>query len=283
MSVKPEEFRSVAILGPGLLGGSLLKCLSEQTPEVDLRVWARRQQAVDEIGLLAPSAKASSSLEELIAGAELIVLAMPVEHMRSVVDGISCFAPGAIVTDVGSVKESVHQDLDQVVKSKGGIFVGSHPMAGSEKTGIEHSTADLFRGAAVVVTSDSDEQEEHATRVSTFWQNFGCNVIRCQPAQHDRWVAAVSHLPHLMASALVRSTLHGNEGQNAAQLIAGGFTDTTRVASGAPAMWAGILEANHDGMIDELQAWREALVVLDKDALHRFLSEAKEMRDAVIS
>ncbi|MDF1755924.1 MAG: prephenate dehydrogenase/arogenate dehydrogenase family protein [Verrucomicrobiales bacterium] len=272
------------MIGPGLLGGSILKAVRQFQPECELRIWARRVEVLEVIRGDGLADVATDDLADAVEGADLIVLAMPIQFMEGVVARFPELKKGCVVTDVGSTKASVVATLEGTVEGLGALFVGSHPMAGSEKTGIEHASADLFVGAPVIVTADSGC--DSARRVAAFWETVGGRVSFMNPEEHDSVVASISHLPHLLASALVLSTLRANPAQ--ANYSGGGFRDTTRIASGDPEMWTGIMLDNQaallsslDDMIQELANWREALAALDKDEVHRFLSAAKECRDKI--
>jgi len=234
---------------------------------------------------------ASAEVNEAIDGAGCIVLAMPTGFMGEVVSRIHGFPAGSgtLVTDVGSVKAPVVREIGPLVRSKGGRFLGSHPMAGSEKKGLQYADASLFVGAAVILTPDGEEgigAETDLQRLTAFWKSLGGVVSVLTPEKHDERIGAISHLPHLVAAALVRSVL-GRE-PAAGSLSGGGFRDTTRIAGGPEDMWAGILSDNRDAvskqlgeLIRELESWKEALDVLDRDRLLSFLSEARRLRETL--
>jgi prephenate dehydrogenase len=292
-------FKSIAVIGPGLLGGSILKAVRKCQPKCELRVWARRVQSLEYIREHQLADWADTDLKQVVTGAELIILAMPIQFMAQVVADFPKLTNDVIVTDVGSTKVTVVSSLNDVVRDLGGTFIGSHPMAGSEKTGIEHSREDLFQGAAVIMTPLNRVQSTtqqgtinlltdgcEIERVKQFWELIGGEVTLMTPGEHDVVVAAVSHLPHLLAAALVRSVLGKNTGR--ALFSGNGFRDTTRIAGGDPDMWTDIMLANREAILkeleilqDELGKWREILGSLDKDQLRRFLSEAKEIRDQI--
>ncbi len=283
----------MAVLGPGLIGGSLLRAVRQRRPEVRLTAWARRSDAVEELrresGLVD---KVSDSVAEAIEGADCIILAMPTNHMGGVVRQMPNFPAGSgvLVTDVGSVKVPVVSEIGPLVKERGGRFLGSHPMAGSEKKGMFYAHSALFEGAAVILTPglehESEEGASDLERLKRFWEELGGVVSTMAPEKHDEVVAAVSHLPHLLAAALVRQVL-GKTPESAA-VSGGGFRDTTRVAGGPEEMWAGILSDNRSAVskqlgefIRELETWKEALDVLDSDRLLSFLSEARRLREGL--
>lgn len=210
---------------------------------------------------------------------------MPTGAMAATLSALPCWTGGAgpVITDVGSVKRPVVEELTPLALEHGSTFVGSHPMAGSEKTGIEHAEPDLFVGATVITTPGPDQDPVIVGRIRSFWESLGAGVEVMPPGEHDAAVAAISHLPHLAAAALVRSVM--DQGADLSNFCGGGFHDTTRVAGGPPDMWTGILADNREAVsarleayIDELQTWKEALDSLDTGQLRGFLSRAQELR-----
>lgn len=282
----------MAVIGPGLLGGSLVRAIGSRTgigglPEV--RVWGRRAEPIAQLGAEGDAAIASTDLAKVSVGADLIVLATPIGVMRSMVEdliGLGAICKGVVVTDVGSVKATVVDSLERPVSDAGADFVGSHPMAGSEKTGLESASADLFVDAACILTPTEATDAASLDRVETFWQWLGSRTSRLSPVEHDRAVAQISHLPHLVSALLVNSVLGPDAG--AGEYAGGGFRDTTRIAAGAPEMWAEILLENRQAVREALayfhQLTGESLAFLDevkKEDLLRLLAEAKERRDGL--
>lgn len=276
------------MLAPGLIGGSLLRALRARCPGTSLTAWARRPEAVEEIrrepGLVD---LASTVVDEAIEGADCLVLAMPTGHMAAVVGQMTTFPTGSqvLVTDVGSVKAPVVREIGPLVRERGGVFIGSHPMAGSEKKGLAYADAELFQNAAVVLTPEEDGSTL-LPRLETFWTKLGGVVTTLSPERHDELVAGISHLPHLVAAALARSVLAWEPG--AVSLSGGGFRDTTRVAGGPEEMWADILSDNREAIslrlaayLAELQTWKDALDTLDRDRLRDLLSEARRLRSTL--
>ncbi len=256
---------------------------------MERRAWARREEAVEQIlsdeGLVD---QASTDLDQIVSGADLLILAMPTGSMGATVSKMSSWedGKGALITDVGSVKAAVEKELKPLAAAKGARFLGSHPMAGSEKTGIEHAEADLFEGAAVILTPASDSELKDLVGLEAFWAFLGGRTSVLAPKQHDETVAAISHLPHLVASALIRSVL--DRDASLAEYSGGGFRDTTRVAAGPADMWTGILLDNHEALsgqlgslIHELESWKAAIDSLDRDQLRRFLSRSQELRSSI--
>jgi prephenate dehydrogenase len=281
----PSE-RSIAIFSPGLLGGSLIRTILQRMPGIEIRVWARREQAVDEVKREMPSVVASTSVAEVVRGASMAILCMPVQHMPAVArQMVTCeLADDLIVTDVGSVKGTVMAELEPMYAGTKASFIGSHPMAGSQRTGLANASWDLFHRAACLLTPSPATHQGKLERLRSFWVKLGCRVREMTPQGHDHCVARVSHLPHAMAVLTTLAALQ--QDTSVLDSSAGGFRDTTRVAGGDPAMWAGIFLHNRDEVIAALQDAGKALAELlemlhgmDEEALRRFLARAKSLRD----
>lgn len=271
----------LAILGPGLLGGSI--ALAARTRRgCRVSMWARRAEAVAEAEALGIADFVSTDLHAVVADANFVVLCVPVGAMpalaRQVVEAIPA---DAIITDVGSVKAVVCAELGVIFRERG-CFVGSHPMAGSEQTGIAAARADLFQGAAAIVTPDERSEPGAVAAIGEFWAALGSRVMQVAPEEHDRIVALISHLPHLVAAALVNTVTASSPG--AFDFCGPGFRDTTRVAAGPPAMWAEILRTNQVAVRSAVEALieklREMTTLLDRDQpMTEFLTQAKAQRD----
>jgi prephenate dehydrogenase len=270
------SFSRIAILGPGLLVGSVGLAASGAGYEVIL--WGRNPERVEltrKIGL-----EATTDLEVAVKEADLIILSVPVGVMGFLLESISGnLKPGAIVTDVGSVKALPHQ----VANEHGIPFIGSHPMAGSEKTGIEAARADLFKRAACALTNDQERPNDELQAVAKFWEKLGCVISVMDSKDHDRAVARISHLPHAMAVVTAAAGLRfpGDE-----FLAAGGFRDTTRVASGDPEMWAEIMVENRVAVTvalqdaqEEMREMLDHLAKSDKKGLQSYLAEVKARKE----
>jgi prephenate dehydrogenase len=274
--------RKIAILGGGLLGGSLALAL-QHTAQV--RVWCRRVSAAEEaraLGLFA-----SVSLAEVVAEAGLVILCVPVGVMQELL--IAAQQAGlpsqALVTDVGSVKSLPHQALRGICTATGVEFIGSHPMAGGEKGGIQHAKANLFEGAACILTNDFAVDAKKCEDLEHFWQALGCHTTWMTAAAHDALVARISHFPRLLASVGIKvALLDVAFGAQAG----GGLRDTTRVAAGNPEMWTEILAENRDAILptlhEALRELRQITEYLEHDRraeLHEWLSQTKELRDGL--
>lgn len=272
----------ITILGGGLLGGSLaLACASPYRAVL----WSRRQEATTEA--LSLSIDATSDLAQAVKNADLLVLCVPVGSMAGLLQqAIDAGLPShCIVTDVGSVKRQPHETLRPLLQSAGLRFIGSHPMAGGEKGGIAQARADLFHNAACLLTNDDSAPQSDCDAVEHFWKTVGCRTAWGTASEHDAIVARVSHFPHLLASVGAAVGLkHAGFGQ----YCGGGLRDTTRVASGNPAMWAEILLENRDELLRvvreaqrEMETISHLLDAADFDAVEAWLADAKKKRDGL--
>jgi prephenate dehydrogenase len=280
------DFSTVAILGPGLLGGSI--ALALQRLGVAIRLWVRRPEAVD--SLLAHGFsldQATTSLTRAISEADLVILCCPVGAMPGLVDSMAqtgAVRPGCVVTDVGSVKAAVVSGLTPKVAALDAIFIGSHPMAGSENAGIAHAREDLLAGAPCLLTPLPSTPPDALRRLEAFWGSLGMRISVLAPDEHDLALARISHLPHAAAAALTLASLRPRPADGA--LCGNGLRDSTRIAKGGAAMWSEILLENRAALLDPLRNLQvilgELLVFLenrDQEGLAEFLREAKELRE----
>lgn len=288
-SREPGDFfqmKRIAILGPGLLGGSLaLKLRSLGGSHV--RLWARRREAVDEALAIGCADDTTTDLKAAVNDADLVVLCVPVGAMAQLAGGfLPALNPRTVITDVGSVKGPVLAEIGRLF-GRTSRFVGSHPMAGSEHTGLKAARSDLFDQATCIVTPEESTDPSALAAVCAFWEKVGCRVVKMGAAEHDECVALVSHLPHLVAATLVNTVAEMNA--HAFGVVGPGFRDSTRVASGSPAMWAEILGGNSapvvaaiDGLIAKLAELRQTLVSPGAGSrLHELLAAAKTVRDGI--
>jgi len=281
-------FSKVAILGAGLLGGSLALALKRRKITEHVSLWARRQEIVDDIGRLDIAHFASTDIALSVQDAELVILATPIGIMpdlcRKMMPHLSDFA---IITDVGSVKAPIVQSLTEVLQGKC-RFVGSHPMAGGDQAGLIAIKEDLFNGAVCLMTPTGETDASALVQVRNFWAALNMTVKEMSPQEHDHLVARISHLPHLVAAALCVAATR--EGREALQLCGNGFRDSTRVAGGLPEMWQEILIQNRVEVMHTLKYMQETLAdaadMLEKGdpiPLQDFLKLAASIRHSVAS
>lgn len=278
----------LAVIGPGLLGGSLALA-ARRAGGFHVSLWARRPEAVEELRELGVADEASNNLLAVADAAGVVVFCVPVGAMAALAEQVvPVLRADTLVTDVGSVKAPVVAQLAPIFRT-GARFVGSHPMAGSEQTGIRAARADLFDDAVCILTPNGESAPEAVSGIREFWTTMGCRVMEISPEAHDDAVAAVSHLPHLAAAALVNAVAEKSPG--AFDFAGPGFRDTTRVASGPPDMWTEILSSNRravrksaEAMIAKLE---EFITLLDSNTpesetrMNQFLTQAKVQRDSL--
>ncbi len=276
-----DPFGPVAILGPGLIGGSLGLALQHRCPNVEVRVWGRADRAFEAIRRLGFARAVSSDLGTIVGGARSIVFCTPVEIMPDLARAIAPHLdPGAFVTDAGSVKGGVVAACEPILA---GRFVGAHPVAGSDRSGIQAASADLYEGATCVLTPTSQTDDDALGGVRALWQAVGCRLREMSPHEHDAALARTSHLPHAVASALATSI--ARTVPDWSQLVGGGYRDTTRIALGSPELWIGILLANRKELstsvaefTEILQNFRAALDSGDAETISAFLAEGHSAR-----
>jgi prephenate dehydrogenase len=230
---------------------------------------------------------ATTDLLAAVSDADLIILCTPLAQMQPrVTEMLPALKRGAIVTDVGSVKASVVREMESLIRKSGAHFVGSHPMAGAEKTGVLAARADLFVNAVCVVTPTKKSSVAAVRKVEVFWKLLGARTLRLAPEQHDALVSRTSHLPHIVAAALANLVLAPAQPEFQSAVCANGFRDTTRIASGSPEMWRDIALANRknlvkslDAFVAGLQPFRRVLKAGNAKAVAKFLETAKARRD----
>jgi prephenate dehydrogenase len=274
----------IAILGPGVLGGSIGLAARHRKVARVVAIWARRLEAADEAWKLGAADEASHDLVKVVTDAELVILATPIGVMPKLVEQIRpMIRPETIITDVGSVKYPVVSTLSHLLHGRA-RFIGSHPMAGSEQAGIEAARRDLFENAVCILTPTEETDKAAAKVVHDFWCALGCQVRTLSPQAHDEVVAKISHLPHLVAAAVVNVVCH--DGPRALEFTGPGFKDFTRIASGPPDMWTEICLENRyelarslDSLIDHLTTLRGALENGDAVEVRAALKKAKHYRD----
>ncbi len=282
------RWKKVSLLGVGLLGGSLGKAVKQRRLAELVAGYVRRAASVRECERLGAVDFATCDLPKALAGADLVVLCTPVAQMLPLVQRMLPFLePGAIVTDVGSVKHSVVRELERLVANADAHFVGSHPMAGSEQTGVSAAQADLFFNAVCVLTPTRRTNPAALRKVEKLWKDVGARLLRLSPEAHDRFVSRSSHLPYVVAAHLANFALNPTHPKAQVQLCANGFRDTTRVASGSPEMWRDIVLANREYVLrglteltGDLRAFKRMLTRADSQSILRLFQEAKRRRDA---
>lgn len=275
-------FQKITVIGGGLLGGSIALACADRHRVV---VWSRRSEATEQARAL--GMEATSDLSEAVRDTDLLILCVPVGHMATLLQQalLAGLPQDCLVTDVGSVKRLPHETLRPVMQGTGLRFIGSHPMAGGEKGGIDQARAELFQQAACLITNDEAVTGDAPAAIDRFWQSLGCRTAWCTAGEHDAIVARISHFPHLLACVgsmvALKKSSYGQYG-------GGGLRDTTRVAAGSPTLWAEILQENRDELLrvvreaqSELESIAQLLETADRSAVEGWLAEAKNLRDGL--
>jgi prephenate dehydrogenase len=274
----------LTVVAPGLLGGSVAQAARARSVAKRIVVWARRPESRLKLAKQSWCDAAPDELAEAVRGAALIVIAAPVDRIVPLAKEIApALQPGAIVTDVGSVKAEISR-LAAVAMPKHARFVGSHPMAGSEKSGWENSSAALFERRTCFVTPTAATDPDAAAAVTRFWADLGAETVTVDPDKHDEIVAHISHLPQVLASTLC--AFLASRDPTWRYHAGGGLRDTTRIAAGDPHLWRTILEQNRDEVLaalrryqDELQAFHAALANRDYLEVTARLERGRAYRD----
>ncbi len=275
----PFPLSRLAVLGTGLIGGSVARAARKLGLCRELALFSRGPEkaavSAAEIATLV-----SDDPAEVVRGAELVIVSLPMAAMGSILCAVrDALAPSAVVTDTASVKVPAMRLLREHLEGRA-RWVGSHPMSGGERSGFAYARPDLFEGAVSILTPPEEDDKEAIALVETFWLALGCRTVQLPALEHDRRVAAISHLPHLLAAVLVHSV-----GSEALGVAGPGFRDATRIAAAPPEMWNEILLANRESVLLSLRAFladlQEAVACLEDGsgtALRKLLTEASERR-----
>ncbi|RJP74615.1 MAG: prephenate dehydrogenase/arogenate dehydrogenase family protein [Candidatus Abyssobacteria bacterium SURF_17] len=279
-------FDKVTIIGVGLIGGSLGLGLKAKHMCGKVVGIGRSPTSVEKGLRMGAIDEAGRELTEAAKGADLILICTPVGSVASIVEQMeSSLKEGCFITDVGSTKGSIVRAVEELARV-GARFVGSHPLAGSEKKGVAHASASLFEGATVFLTPTARTTPAVAETIKEMWGCLGGNVVELTPSAHDRILARTSHLPHIMAALLVSGLNALDKGCN--HLVGKGFLDTTRIASSDPEMWADICLANSQEIREalaalgtEMEQFDRYLSAHDHDEVFAFFNVAKALRDSL--
>lgn len=287
--MEPSVNRLV-VIGIGLIGGSLASALKQANACKEVIGVARRKQTCTDALALGVVDRAVLSIRDIapeLTHGDLIFIAVPTLTVAAILEEIkSCVAAEVTITDGASVKGSV---IDAVRAAYGYLppqFVAGHPIAGSERSGVEASDANLYRDHRVIITPTKESAADHIDRVVGMWQATGAEVLNMSVEEHDEVLAATSHLPHVIAFSLVDTLANDSENENIFRYAAGGFRDFTRIASSDPVMWHDIMRANKDSVLQALDLFsnnlarlRTAIASEDSEHMLRVFTRAKAARD----
>jgi prephenate dehydrogenase len=272
---------TVAIVGVGLIGGSIGLALRSRALAPEVIGVGRDPATLDLAVRMGAITRGTTELEAGVAEADVVVVCTPVTRIADDVRRAAEAAPDRVlVTDAGSSKRQIVEAVERQPRSAA-VFVGAHPLAGSERRGVDHARADMFEDRVCVLTPTARTRPDRGRRAHAFWSSLGCRVLEMAPAEHDEVVAYTSHLPHALAAALASSVP-----ADWLALAAGAYRDCTRVAAADTELWTAIFRDNRGpllkalGTVQEcLDAFKYALMTDDEEAIRRWWGHAKGRRD----
>lgn len=282
---------NLTIIGVGLIGGSLARALRVANAVQSITGFGRTISHLQQALELKVIDRVASSIKDAVTDADVVVLAVPVETLPDFLQQLADVLPGkTIVTDVGSVKANVLAAAKKNLGTHFRRFVPGHPITGTEKSGVINSFPELFRRHKVILTPEADTDTNAISVIQNMWQQVGAEVVLMNSDKHDQLLAASSHLPHVLAYALVENLVRRDDYEEIFDLAAGGFRDFTRIASSDPEMWRDICLANRDALLENLHGFQKDLKKIyaaikegDGDALSEIFSRAKHARDTLIT
>lgn len=258
----------LCIIGAGLIGGSLARALRAGGHVREIVGYSRRLANLQLAADLGVIDYAEVSLAAAVRGADVVVLAVPVGSMADILTELAHLAFDGVITDVGSTKSNVVAAARTALGKRFPFFVPGHPLAGTEHSGVEAAQADLFRGRRVILTPLPETDPQALARVQALWKAAGAEVVEMSVEEHDRLLAASSHLPHMLAYMLVDMLVRRDDHRAVFAASAGGFRDMTRIAASDPVMWRDICLANRVELLAALKQYRNDLGTL-VEALER--------------
>ena len=285
------KIKKLSILGVGMIGGSLARALKRADACQTVVGFGRSEEKLRMAMDLGVIDEYSLRARDAVQGADMVVIATPLSTNARLFADIKASLPeNAVITDVGSAKGIVVKAARENLGEKFANFVPGHPIAGKEKSGVEASSADLFEDHVVILTPGEETSIHALSNVTAMWEACLAEVITLDVEHHDDVLAATSHLPHVLAYALVDCLAKKQETEEVFSYAAGGFLDFTRIASSDPTMWHDICTANRDSLLrmldmfnEHLVQFRDAIEKNDSEKIHRVFSRAKETRDSVLS
>jgi len=284
-----RRLKTLALVGVGLIGGSFALALRRAGAVTRVVGFDRDRSALERGAALGVIDTATDSVSEAVKGADLVVVAVPVRAIGPVLHDVAlALEPHAVVTDVGSTKEDVVRVARNELRERFARFVPGHPIAGREVSGVDAALPELFRGARVVLTPVAETAADAVETVRLAWEAVGAKVVTAQAADHDRIFAAVSHLPHILAFALVSEIAARGNAQDLLGFAAGGFRDFTRIAASSPEMWRDVSLQNREALLAEIDAYAARLAIFreliekgDGKGLERLMAEARSTRQSL--
>jgi prephenate dehydrogenase len=247
-------FNRITIIGLGLIGGSLALAIKEKKLAKEIVGISRKKSTIDRAIKNKIVDSVTLDLKDGVRDSDLVIIAAPVLKIIDIAKRIAPFLKkGAVLTDAGSTKDHIVKSMEKN-EFKGVDFVGSHPIAGSEKSGIKYANKDLFKGTCCVLTKTKKTNPETVSRLKKLWTGLGMKVVVMSPEAHDKILSQISHMPHAVSASLVNSAR-----KSGLKFTAGGFKDTTRIASGEPELWKDIFLTNRSNLIKDIEILKKEL------------------------
>ena len=280
-------FDRIAIVGLGLIGGSLARALRRTSLCASITGYGRREEALRQAVRDGVIDRYSLDVREAVDGADAVVLGTPLSTTENLMRAMNdALKPGCIITDVGSAKGVVIAAARNALADRLPFVVPAHPIAGTEQSGVEASFAELFEDHVVIITPLAETERDAAEKIAGMWRGVGARVVELDAGHHDEVLAATSHLPHVLVYTLIDCLARMQDKQEIFDYAAGGFADFTRVASSSPEMWRDICLANSTSLLAVLDRFeqhldraRQAIAADDGDRLMEIFSRARQARD----
>ena len=279
-------FEQLGLIGCGLMGGSFALALKKAGLVKRVVGYSKSPSTTERARLMGVIDVEAPSALLAVSGADIVLLAVPVSATEATLKAIRhLINPNTLVMDVGSTKRDVVDAARRVLRDNVGCFVPAHPITGKEVSGVEHADANLYAGKQVILTPIERTFTVQLQRASDVWTALGCHVLKMSPQSHDAAYAAVSHLPHLVAFAMINGIAGQSQGMDYLSLAGPGFRDFTRIAASDPKMWRDILIANREELLEQSKLFQRSLHALEKmisagdgDALEQAIESASDTR-----
>ncbi|MEA3305669.1 MAG: prephenate dehydrogenase [Candidatus Omnitrophota bacterium] len=274
----------ITIIGVGLIGGSIGMAVKKKGLAFRVVGVTAHRHSLSKALNRGAIDSGTLNVKKSVSGSDIVILAVPVDRVLSTLKKVvSHLKKGCIVFDVASVKKSIVRSAEKILGPRG-FFVGAHPMAGSEQRGVDKANGNLFEGAPCIITKTRRTNRQALTTIKNFWKKLGSEIYELSPAEHDKRVGNISHLPHAAAAILFLEAK-----PSSLKLASTGFMDTTRIASGDPGLWARILKDNSDSASAEIKRYAKKLEIFselvkakNEPKIKILLSKAKKKRDKLV-
>ncbi|MCL5674130.1 MAG: prephenate dehydrogenase/arogenate dehydrogenase family protein [Candidatus Omnitrophica bacterium] len=281
------EFENVGIVGLGLLGGSLGLAIKKRKVAGKVLGWTRTAETIIKAEKSGIIDKGFTSFQEIVKDANFLILCAPVFSNNKYVEDVVHLKPGLLFTDIGSTKATIVQHVDACFSNPHN-FVGSHPIAGSEKKGIDFADADMFNDKTIVLTPGEKSSPSSFRHIEKFWKSLGGKTIVMDAGRHDELLAYTSHLPHSIIFALCRGLKREIDKKGFFVSIGSGLRDTTRIAGSDARVWTEIFIDNRDNVLSAIEGFKteidefiHLLQEKDENLLEKYMEEAKNVREII--